>query len=61
MLDVKFIRQNIDEVKEKLMTRGVNEEVLNEFVILDQERRNHLVKVETLKKLVMMCLKKLLL
>ena len=50
MLDVKFIRQNIDEVKEKLMTRGVNEEVLNEFVILDQERRNHLVKVETLKK-----------
>ena len=50
MLDIKFIRQNIDEVKEKLSTRGVKEEVLNEFVTLDQERRDHLVKVETLKK-----------
>ena len=34
MLDIKFIRQNIDEVKEKLSTRGVKEEVLNEFVTL---------------------------
>ena len=50
MLDVKFIRQNIEEVKEKLVTRGVNVSVLNEFVELDKERREHLVQVETLKK-----------
>ncbi|MGO3732145.1 MAG: serine--tRNA ligase [Vagococcus sp.] len=50
MLDIKFMRQNIDVVKEKLVTRGVKEEVLAEFMTLDQERRDHLVTVETLKK-----------
>ncbi|MEG0551146.1 MAG: serine--tRNA ligase [Vagococcus sp.] len=50
MLDVKFMRQNIDVVKEKLLTRGVNEDILNEFMTLDKERREHLVQVETLKK-----------
>ncbi|MGY3704741.1 serine--tRNA ligase [Vagococcus martis] len=50
MLDLKFIRQNTELVKEKLMTRGVEGEKIDEFVHLDQERRDNLVKVETLKK-----------
>lgn len=50
MLDIKFIRQNATDVREKLMTRGVKPEVLDEFITLDEQRRDHLVKVETLKK-----------
>ncbi|MGY3767042.1 serine--tRNA ligase [Vagococcus vulneris] len=51
MLDIKFMRQNFNTVKEKLLTRGVKETILTEFLDLDQERRNHLVEAETLKKL----------
>ncbi|KAF1295067.1 serine--tRNA ligase [Enterococcus sp. JM4C] len=50
MLDVKMIRQNFDDVKEKLQTRGVKEEVLVEFMRLDESRRALLVKSEELKK-----------
>lgn len=50
MLDLKFIRQNTKLVKEKLMTRGVDSAKIDEFIRLDQERRDNLVKVETLKK-----------
>lgn len=50
MLDVKMIRQNFDEVQAKLKTRGVKEEILVEFLRLDESRRNLLVKVEELKK-----------
>ncbi|EOL50891.1 serine--tRNA ligase [Enterococcus caccae] len=50
MLDVKMIRQNFDEVQAKLKTRGVKEEVLVEFLRLDESRRNLLVKSEELKK-----------
>lgn len=50
MLDVKMIRQNFDEVQAKLKTRGVKEEILVEFLRLDESRRNLLVKSEELKK-----------
>ena len=50
MLDVKMIRQNFDEVQQKLATRGVKEEVLSEFLRLDESRRQLLTKVEELKK-----------
>ncbi|MBP2099148.1 serine--tRNA ligase [Enterococcus rivorum] len=50
MLDVKMMRQNFDDVKERLQTRGVKEEILVEFMTLDENRRNLLVKVEELKK-----------
>ena len=50
MLDVKIIRQNFEEVQQKLATRGVKEEVLVEFLRLDESRRNLLVKAEELKK-----------
>ncbi|MGO2082701.1 serine--tRNA ligase [Vagococcus sp.] len=51
MLDIKYLRQHTEEAKQKLLTRGVKEEVLAEFIQLDAERRDHLVQVETLKKL----------
>lgn len=50
MLDVKMIRQNFDDVQQKLKTRGVKEEVLVEFLRLDESRRELLVKAEELKK-----------
>ena len=50
MLDVKMIRQNFDDVQQKLKTRGVKEEVLVEFISLDESRRDLLVKSEELKK-----------
>lgn len=51
MLDIKMIRQNVELVKEKLATRNVDEAKINEFVALDEKRREELVKVEELKKL----------
>ncbi|MGY3748514.1 serine--tRNA ligase [Vagococcus acidifermentans] len=50
MLDVKMIRQHFDEVKKKLLTRGVKEEIMDNFLLLDKQRRETLVQVETLKK-----------
>lgn len=50
MLDVKMIRHNFEEVKEKLATRGVKSEILERFVDLDERRRQLLVKTEELKK-----------
>lgn len=50
MLDVKRIRNDFDNVKEKLATRGVEEAILTRFLELDEKRRQSLVKVEELKK-----------
>ena len=50
MLDVKMIRQNPEEVKAKLATRGVPGAVIDEFTTLDEQRRSLLVKTEELKK-----------
>lgn len=51
MLDIKMIRQNITEVKEKLANRGVDGAKIDEFVALDEKRRSFLVQVEEQKKL----------
>ena len=50
MLDIKMIRQNFETVQAKLQSRGISEEVLAEFLQLDESRRNLLVQVEDLKK-----------
>ncbi len=50
MLDIKKIRQETEVVKEKLKIRGVEEEVITDFLFLDEKRRELLVKVEELKK-----------
>lgn len=50
MLDIKMIRQNFETVQEKLKSRGVKEEILVEFMRLDENRRQLLVNSEELKK-----------
>ena len=48
MLDTKFVRENIDFVREKMLQRG-QEIDLDQFTRLDQERRDILKEVETLR------------
>ena len=49
MLDVKRIRNDFDALAEKLATRGVASETLNELKELDVKRRELLIKSEELK------------
>ncbi len=49
MLELRFIRENIDLVKEKTSQRGLDIAPLNEFVLIDQERRQRLAEVEGLR------------
>ncbi|WP_321529656.1 serine--tRNA ligase [uncultured Desulfuromonas sp.] len=48
MLDIKFIRENLKQVEQRLATRG-SEIRLDEFRQLDTQRRELLGEVETLK------------
>src|SRR5438874_7517685 len=49
MLDVKLLRENLDEVKARMATRGGTID-WNEFVALDRERRDALANIERLKE-----------
>lgn len=49
MLDIKKIRQDPDFFKQKLATRGVKAEEIDEVIELDQKRRDLLQKTETMK------------
>jgi len=49
MLDIKKVRANFDEVKEKLSKRGEDISQLDKFQALDDKRRELIAKVETLK------------
>jgi seryl-tRNA synthetase len=49
MLDVKLLRENLDEVKARLATRGA-EINWDEFLAVDHERREALAKIERLKE-----------
>lgn len=48
MLDIKFIRENSDKVKEALKNRNLKLDI-NELLKLDTERRNMLTEVDKLK------------
>lgn len=50
MLDIKMIRQNTDEVKERLATRGVKAEKIDALLEKDKRRRELLVETEGLKQ-----------
>lgn len=50
MLDIKVIREKLDWAKDKLATRGVKPEELDELVEIDKKRRETLNKSETLKQ-----------
>src|SRR2546422_6287716 len=49
MLDVKLMRENLDEVKTRMATRGAEID-WNEFVAVDRERREALANIEHLKE-----------
>ncbi|PLT27674.1 serine--tRNA ligase [Peribacillus deserti] len=49
MLDIKFLRANLNEVKEKLKFRGEDLNDFGEFEELDQRRRALIVETEELK------------
>jgi seryl-tRNA synthetase len=49
MLDVKLLRENLDEVKARTATRGVEID-WGEFVKMDRQRRDSLANIERLKE-----------
>ncbi|MCK6255090.1 serine--tRNA ligase [Fictibacillus sp. KIGAM418] len=49
MLDLKYVRANFDDVKEKLSKRGEDLTGLDRFVELDEKRRELIGETETLK------------
>lgn len=49
MLDVKLLREDLTRVRERLATRGM-EIAWDEFVYLDQQRRDALARIEKLKE-----------
>ncbi|GAB3054151.1 serine--tRNA ligase [Virgibacillus ainsalahensis] len=49
MLDMKFLRNNLEEVKEKLSHRGEDLSELDRFEELDEKRRNLIAETEKLK------------
>jgi seryl-tRNA synthetase len=49
MLELRFIRDNIELVKEKMRQRGIEEPRLDSFAALDQERRLILTESEQLR------------
>jgi len=49
MLDLNFVRQNLDQVESKLRTRGADPEaLLGDFRQIDQARRDAITRLETL-------------
>jgi len=49
MLDINFVRDNLDQVMRKLQVRGFSTEVLDRFSHLEAERRSNIRKVDDLK------------
>lgn len=49
MLELRFIRENIELVKEKTAKRGLSTEQLDSFITIDQKRLSALTEVESLK------------
>lgn len=49
MLDIKRIRENLDEIKQAMTKRGEKEFDLDEVVVLDDKRRDILKEVEVMK------------
>ncbi|MFC1630222.1 serine--tRNA ligase [Patescibacteria group bacterium] len=49
MLDIKFIRQNPDKVKEGIKNKGANPGIIDEILELDEKRREYIKSTENLK------------
>lgn len=51
MLSIKFIRENIEKVKISLHNRGLDDNLLDEFISLDEKRCSLITETEKLKHL----------
>ena len=51
MLDINYVRDNLDLVIRKLQTRGFSTDVLDRFTTLEAERRSNIRQVDDLKAL----------
>ncbi|BBE32142.1 serine--tRNA ligase [Tepiditoga spiralis] len=49
MLDIKYVRNNYEEIKDILIKRNADTKLLDELIPLDEKRRNLLKKVEVLR------------
>ena len=49
MLELAYVREHLERVKESFRDRGLEGAELDEFVVRDQERRDAITQVETLK------------
>ncbi|MBI5558621.1 MAG: serine--tRNA ligase [Deltaproteobacteria bacterium] len=49
MLELRFIREHIDLVKEKIKLRGITNSRIDEFIDIDRSRREQLAEVEELR------------
>jgi len=49
MLELRFIRENLDLVREKTLFRGITDVRIDEFAASDQQRRALLAEVESLR------------
>lgn len=49
MLELRFIREHIELVKEKMLLRGITNSRIDEFVDIDKKRREFLAEVEGLR------------
>ena len=49
MLDIKYIRENLEEVIERLNTRNGDYSYLRDILVFDEERRNIIKEVEALQ------------
>jgi seryl-tRNA synthetase len=50
MLDLNFVRENLDSVKAKLHTRGADTSILNRFAEIDAERRRLIGEVDSINQ-----------
>lgn len=49
MLDLKFIRENSDLVRQKVALKGYSADVVDKVLVLDESRRKLLVETETMR------------
>lgn len=51
MLDFKFIRNNIDKVKQNTSERGMNPQIVDEWAVIDKKRAELQTRLEEINKL----------
>ncbi|MBC8318693.1 MAG: serine--tRNA ligase [Desulfobulbaceae bacterium] len=49
MLELRFIRENIELVKKNITRRGIKNSKIDSFIDIDEKRREHLSEVESLR------------